>query len=415
MDFKLLGSVLLVVGTSIGAGMLGLPIATAQLGFVGSLILLFACWAIMTVGALLLLEVNLWLPQNNNLITMAGKTIGPLGQVIAWISYLMLLYSLLCAYIAGGSDLLDNVLRSYGIMLSHTASSIMFTIIFGSIVYFGIRSVDYVNRGLMLFKFGAFFLLVLLLTTHVSLPNYASGNLHQLVSSAAIMVTVTSFGFATIVPSLRIYLGPDVNKLRKAILIGSLIPLACYILWDAIIMGVIPMTGKESLVAIMQSKNSTSDLVNTLTTLASNQSAVFFIKLFTSICVLTSFLGVSLCLVDFFADGFQLAKRGMSNLGIHALTFIPPLVVVLFFPNVFIRALEYAGINCVVLLVLLPAWMAWKGRYYKELSNGFKVAGGKILLFGMFVFFSHHGCARNYWRNTGINVGTLISRVTKRL
>ena len=49
MDFKLIGSILLIVGTSIGAGMLALPIATAQLGFGGSLILLFACWIVMNV------------------------------------------------------------------------------------------------------------------------------------------------------------------------------------------------------------------------------------------------------------------------------------------------------------------------------------------------------------------------------
>jgi len=386
MDFKLLGSVLLVVGTSIGAGMLGLPIATAQLGFATSLLLLFVCWAIMTVGALLLLEVNLWLPQNNNIITMAGKTIGPVGQIIGWISYLMLLYALLCAYIAGGSDLLNNLLASNGIVMARSVSSIVFTIIFGSIVYLGIRSVDYVNRGLMIVKFGALFLLILLLASSISLPNYSSGVISQITSSTAITVTVTSFGFATIVPSLRIYLGRDVVKLRKAILIGSIIPLICYILWDAVIMGVIPMTGEHSLISIAQSKNSASDLVNTLTTLASSHSTVFFVKLFTSICVLTSFLGVSLCLVDFFSDGLNLEKQGMSKLGLHILTFLPPLIVVLFFPNAFIRALEYAGINCIVLLVLLPTWMAWKGRYSKELSNGFKVAGGKVLLFCMLVF-----------------------------
>lgn len=386
MDFKLLGSVLLVVGTSIGAGMLGLPIATAHLGFAGSLILLFACWGIMTLGALLLLEVNLWLPQNNNLITMAGKTIGPVGQLLAWISYLMLLYALLCAYISGGSDLFANLLQSNGVTVSRSLSSIIFTIIFGSIVYLGIRSVDYVNRGLMFIKFGALFLLLFFLIDNISLANYSAGELGQLTSSQAIMVTITSFGFATIVPSLRIYLGADIKKLRKAILIGSLIPLVCYILWDAVIMGVIPMYGEQSLTAILQSKNSTSDLVNTLTALASGHATALFVKLFTSVCVLTSFLGVALCLVDFFADGFKLEKKGKSKIGLHLLTFIPPLILVLFMPNLFLSALAYAGVTCIILLVLMPAWMAWNGRYSKALSNGFKVAGGKLLLFAMLTF-----------------------------
>ncbi len=383
MDFKLLGSVLLIVGTSIGAGMLALPIATAQLGFVGSLILLFICWFVMTAGAFLLLEVNLWMPMNSNLNTMARHTIGPVGQIFSWIVFLLLLYSLLCAYIAGGSDLFHNLLLTRGIEIPVWISSIVFTCIFGSVVYFGIRSVDYVNRGLMFIKFGAYILLIVLLTPLISSSKLAAGNLHHLTSTTAIMVTITSFGYATIVPSLRIYFAGDVKKLKKAILIGSLVPLICYAIWDAAIMGVIPLEGDHGLISILKSQTSTSDLVNTLSDIAAQKSVTFFAKLFTSICVLTSFLGVSLCLVDFWADGLQVEKKGINNLIIIAATFIPPLVVVLFFPNAFIAALEYAGIYCVLLLILLPAWMTWRGRYHKNFKHVFTVAGGKTLLGGL--------------------------------
>src|SRR3990167_6926408 len=156
IDFKLIGCILMVVGTSIGAGMLALPIATAQLGFVGSLILLFSCWFVMTAGAFLILEVNLWLPQNSNLVSMAKATIGPLGQIISWITYLLLLYSLLCAYIAGGSDLFHNLLVIAGINIKTGIAAVVFTCMFGLIVYLGIRVVDYVNRGLMVVKLGAY-------------------------------------------------------------------------------------------------------------------------------------------------------------------------------------------------------------------------------------------------------------------
>jgi tyrosine-specific transport protein len=193
-------------------------------------------------------------------------------------------------------------------------------------------------------------------------------------------VTITSFGYAAIVPSLRIYFASDVKKLKKAILIGSLVPLVCYIAWDAIIMGVVPLEGEHGLVSILKSQTSTSDLVNTLSAAASQNSVTFFAKLFTSICVLTSFLGVSLCLTDFWADGLQLEKKGKNNILITAVTFVPPLTIVLFFPNAFIKALEYAGIYCVILLILLPAWMTWRGRYHKHFTHHFTVPGGKLLL-----------------------------------
>lgn len=386
MDFKLIGSILLIVGTSIGAGMLALPIATAQLGFVGSLILLLVCWFVMTAGAFLLLEVNLWMPQNSNLITMARSTIGPFGQIISWINYLLLLYSLLCAYIAGGSDLFHNLFLASAIDIPAWISAIIFTTIFGTVVFFGIRTVDYTNRGLMVIKFTAYFLLVMLLAPLVSTAKLLDGNIHNITSATAIMVTITSFGYAAIVPSLRVYFQGDVAKLKKAIFIGSLIPLLCYIAWDIMIMGLIPLQGEHGLISILNSQNSTSDLVNTLNAQAGSHSIAFFTKLFTSICVLTSFLGVGICLVDFLADGLNMERKGVNNVFITLLTFLPPLLIVLFFPGIFVKALKYAGIYCVVLLILLPAWMAWNGRYKQQFVTKFKVLGGKPLLFCLIIF-----------------------------
>ncbi len=380
MDSKLLGSILLIVGTSIGAGMLALPIATAQLGFVGSLILLVSCWFVMTAGAFLILEVNLWLPQNSNLISMAKATIGPFGQIIAWLSYLLLLYSLLCAYIAGGSDLFHNLLAKAGLTLSPSVSAIIFTLLFGLVVYLGVRSVDYVNRGLMFVKLGAYVLLVILLAPFIETTKLAAGEMKYILSATAITVTITSFGYAAIIPSLRIYFAGDIKRLKQAVFIGSLVPLVCYIFWDMVIMGVIPLDGSQGLISILQSKTSTSDLVNTMSATVSSESVSFFTKLFTSICVVTSFLGVSLCLTDFLADGLQMENKGGRRIFIQALVFFPPLLIVLFYPNIFIQALQYAGIYCIVLLILLPAWMAWHGRYTRRIASGFTVPGGKLFL-----------------------------------
>lgn len=380
MHSKLIGSILLIVGTSVGAGMLALPIATAQLGFIGSILLLFAVWFIMTAGAFLILEVNLWLPQNSNLISMARATIGPVGQIISWANYFLLLYSLLCAYIAGGSGLFQNLLTSANVQVPNAITTIGFVALFGFVTWLGVHAIDYTNRVLMIIKFTAYFLLVILLMPFVSAEKILSGDMMSITSATAVMVTVTSFGYAAIVPSLRIYFAGDIQSLKKAILIGSLVPLVCYILWDMVIMGVIPLDGEHGLTAILQSKNSTSDLANTLSATAGRSSITFFTKLFTSIAVVTSFLGVSLCLVDFLADGFQLEKEGRSKVLIYAMTFIPPVAIVLFKPGIFVKALEYAGIYCVVLLMLLPAWMVWCGRYKRGIANGFTVPGGKPLL-----------------------------------
>lgn len=386
MRSRFIGGVLLITGTSIGAGMLGLPIAAAQLGFLGSCVLLFLCWAVMLACAFLILEVNLWLPQRTNLISMAKLTIGPVGQMVAWVSYLLLLYSLLCAYIAGGSDLFNNLLKLVGIPLPSGLASVLFTFLFGLVVYSGMSSVDIANRALMGIKFTTLFLVVFCLLPAVSKEKLVDGNFHFLTSVSALMVTTAAFGWATLVPSLRVYFGEDIAQLKRAIFIGSLIPLLCYIIWDAAIMGVIPLAGANSLSFVLHSPNTTGSLVQVLNEAVANDSMRIFIKVFTSVCVLTSFLGVALCLTDFLADGLQMDKKGPSNLFIHAVTFLPALGIAVFFPNVFIKALEYAGIYATVLLILLPAWMAWSGRYRKQLTIGFTVPGGRPLLGAIMVF-----------------------------
>ena len=111
-NFKIVGGILLIIGTSIGGGMLALPVATAALGIHYAILFLCICWLIMTGGALLLLEVNLALPEGTNIISMAKHTFGFPGQLLAWITYLFLLYTLLSGYISGGSDVLTSLLAS---------------------------------------------------------------------------------------------------------------------------------------------------------------------------------------------------------------------------------------------------------------------------------------------------------------
>lgn len=382
---KLIGGILLIVGTSIGGGMLALPVSTAEVGFSNSIFFLFFCWLVMTAGALLILEVNLRLPPGSNMISMAKSTLGLPGQIIAWLTYLFLLYTLLSAYISGGSDVFNSLLHKANINLSTSTTAIIFTLAFSFIVYKGIRSVDYVNRGLMFGKLGIYILLVAIISPHASLIELTGGSAWAF--TGTLMILITSFGYATIIPSLRDYFGDDTHALRRVILLGSLIPLICYVLWDAVIMGVVSREGTNGLIALMSSEHATSGLTEALSLSVHSKWISGFFGFFTSICMLTAFLGVSLGLFDFLADGLKLEKSGMQGKYTLALTFLPPLAVVLFNPGIYLHALSYAGICCVILLLLLPAIMAWKGRQMSTITSSaggdYLVPGGKLSLLAM--------------------------------
>ncbi|MEF1306135.1 aromatic amino acid transport family protein, partial [Vibrio owensii] len=55
---KVFGSTLIIAGTTIGAGMLALPLASAGIGFSTSLIIMLGLWALMAFTALLMLELH---------------------------------------------------------------------------------------------------------------------------------------------------------------------------------------------------------------------------------------------------------------------------------------------------------------------------------------------------------------------
>lgn len=374
MSSRFVGGVLLIVGTSIGGGMLALPVANAATGFWQSSIFLFICWAFMTLGAFFILEANLYLPKGKHMVSMAAATLGNYGLLVAWISYLFLLYTLLSAYVSGGADVLNSLLLKINLHLSEWEASSIFTLIFGLVVYGGIHYVDFANRALMFGKLVVYCLLVVFIAPHIDIQHFQHGDIRYI--SGTIMLLITSFGFAIIVPNLREYFDDDIKTLKKVILIGSLIPLICYLAWDAVIIGALPSKGSQGLESLMQNPHTTSALASMLNDKIQSPKISALFNFFTSICMLTAFLGVSLCLYSFLADGLKLRESGKHGAGLFLLTFVPPLLIVIYYPGAYIHALSYAGFFCIILLLLLPALMCYFGR--KHYHSDFKVPGGKI-------------------------------------
>lgn len=378
MNAKIFGGILLISGTCIGGGMLGLPIATAKSGLFGSSLLFISCWALMTFTALLTLEVNLYFPKNSNVISMSRATLGKPGEIVCWTVYLCFLYSLVSAYIAGGQDVLRGFLSYMGMNAPLWICAVTFVFIFGSIVIAGIERVDIFNRLLMIIKFGTIILLMYFISKHIHIDNYIMGDAKYIIPS--ITVAVTSFGFSIIVPSLRSYFDDDIPKLRIAIILGSFIPLICYIAWEASIFGLVPLSGSYGLERLINENQPVTALLQSITYYLPTTKIHILASTFTSICVLTAFACVSLGLSDYLADGFKINKQTQGKYLVTLLTFAPPLLVVTFYPKAFMLFLSLAGLFCVILQSLMPAMMAWNCRYTQKMSGDYQVYGGKFTL-----------------------------------
>ncbi len=372
---KVLGGVLLVSGTTIGAGMLALPVVTGLAGFYPTLILFMLYWVYMTYTAFCMLEVNLWLGENINMITMAKYTVGKAGEIVNWIAYLFLLYLLTTAYLAGGAPVVINCIKMItGVQFPNWVGAVPLLVILGFFVYEGTKYADLLNRLLMLGLVISYFVMTCMMAPHIDYQLLARsdwGNIWLAVSVAA-----TSFGFHIIIPTLTTYMHHHPAKLKKAIFIGSVIPLVVYILWEMITLGVVPIEGPYGILeGYEQGENGAALLSAQL-----GGSAVGAVaQMFSFFAIVTSFLGVTLSLTDFLADGLHIKQTHFGRFLLVVLTFAPPLLFILTSPRAFLSALEYAGaFGVAVILGLMPPLMVWAGRYYKGFRGEFKVPGGKI-------------------------------------
>ncbi len=376
---RIFGGILLIAGTAIGAGMIAMPIVTAGTGFIPSVLLLFACWLYLLCTAFLLLEVTLWLKRDVNIVTMADHTLGTVGKIIAWYVYLFLLYSLTTAYLSGcGSIFINSVEVVLREQVPSWVGPLPFLILFAYCIYLGTKPVDYINRFLMIGLIVTFLAVTILLFPNVQEVHLLRGNFTSISGSVAIIVT--AFGFHIIIPTLSYYLGYRVKPLLKTIIWGSLIPLFVYILWECGVLGSVPYEGNNGLVGLQSASHPEVALIGVMAGHVKRFDIGSLLRIFGYFAILSSFLGVSLSLSDFLADGFKIKKTNKGRLLITLLTFFPPLIFSLLFPGIFVTALKYAAIFVAILLGIFPALMVWSGRYRLKKEKIFTVPGGRFLL-----------------------------------
>ncbi len=373
---KLFGGVLLVAGTCIGAGMLSLPVSTASAGFYWTSSVFMVCWAMMTLTAFYMLEVSLWHKEETNLVTMANDTLGVVGRRIAWVTYILFLFSLMAAYTSGGTAIAGKLLGHLG--LPPWVASSSFIVFFSAVVYMGAHWVDVVNRGFMIGLIITYLGLVVMGTSEVDVATFSDGQSKYLL--AAMPLLVTSFGFHLLIPTLKTYFDNDVKKLRLCIFLGSLIPLLVYLLWEFIILGCVPISGPDGLIAMYQNGNPVVELTETLSNVVESDVIGPFARAFTFFALISSFIGVALGVFDFLADGLHVKKTHKGRAMLALLTFGPPSLFVWIYPNGFIIALSYAGVFASILLIIYPALMAYVGRYRVKMQSDYEVMGGKSLM-----------------------------------
>ncbi|MBJ9836074.1 low affinity tryptophan permease TnaB [Citrobacter freundii] len=396
--------IMVIAGTVIGGGMFALPVDLAGAWFFWGAFILIISWFSMLHSGLLLLEANLNYPVGSSFNTITKDLIGNKWNVISGATVAFVLYILTYAYISANGAIISETISMHSdsqvnprIIGVCTALFVAAVLWFSSLAASRITSL-FLGIKILAFVivFGSLFFQVdYSILSGVSEVNEESRSFFPYIFMA-IPVCLASFGFHGNIPSLIICYGKKKDKLIKSVVLGSFLALVIYLFWLYCTMGNIP---RESFKGIIASGGNVDALVGSF--LGTNQSGLieFCLLVFSNLAVASSFFGVTLGLFDFLADLFKFDNSHFGRFKTVMLTFLPPTLLYLLFPNGFIYGIGGAGLCATIWAVIIPAVLALKSR--KKFPNQiFTVWGGRIIpavviLFGIVVIFCWFGNVLN--------------------
>lgn len=360
---KVVSGSLLIAGTTIGAGMLGIPLVTAEAGFFPAFGMTTVVWLFMVLTGLLLLEATFWMKEQASFLSIAEKFLGPTGKIATGALFGFLYFSLMIAYFAAGIPLFGDFLSNYlHLSIQGIPLYLLFTFIFALIVAIGPKSIDRANLVLTILMCVIWFILIAIGSKHVTVNHLRTRSILSIWWAAPILFG--AFGYHNIIPSLSTYFQHDRKALRFSILIGTLIPYLVYVFWQWLIIGAVGKT------KIMATAKLGLPITYALKAISNDPNVLIAGQFFAFLAIITSILGVSFSLVDFLADGYKRKPIGFFRVKLTLFIFAIPLFFSYLYPTIFKKALGLAGgYGEAFLNGLLPISVYYIGRYVMKLNN----------------------------------------------
>ncbi|MCD4759260.1 GerAB/ArcD/ProY family transporter [archaeon] len=347
----------LLTGTVIGAGVLGIPYVVAKAGFLTGLLIIVALGLAMLMLHLFVGEVVLRTPGNHQLPGYAEKYLGKWGKRLMVFSLFFGIYGALIAYLIGEGQVLSAILG-----LTPSTFSIIFAIFSAIFVYRGLKTIS--KLEIYFLAIVLFFLLLLsgfaIFSGKFTTENLAGFSLVNLLIPYGVILFALHGAIA--VPEMKEYLVKNKSKLKKAIILGSIIPLIAYILFTFATIGI---TG------INTTELATIGLGNSL-----GESMILFGNLFAIFAMLTSFLTLALAMKETYIFDYKI-----KPLPAWALTMMIPIIIFLVGINSFIKVIGITGAFSVGLQGILIVLMFWKARKHGNRIPEYKL--GKKFFIGL--------------------------------
>jgi amino acid permease len=362
-----------LIGFTIGAGILGIPFVIAKAGFITGII------DIVLIGLAILLinlyvgEISLRTKGNHQLTGYAEKYLGKGCKWIMAFTMIFGMYGALIAYIIKEGEFLSKVFSPI-LGGNQIIYSIFFLILASIFIFRGIKAIE---KGELYMVIAI--LIIIVIFGFFAFPKISIENL-SVFSPTKFFVPYGVILFAYLataaIPELRVELSHNKKQFKKAILIGSLIPIIIYSLFALFVVGV---TGTKSI---------TDGAIIGFGNILGNNMLILGL-IFGTLTMATSFIGVGLALKEMFNFDFKINKT-LSSIYVVVIPLIIALILILIkTTNPFFRVLDITGVLAGGLAGILVVLMHWNARKKGDRKPEYQIKASKIigsLLMIMFIY-----------------------------
>jgi len=373
----------LVAGNVLGVGVLALPIKSGIAGFFPALLSTVFVWLLMLVSAFVIVEK---LPTENkhfDIPSFFNAQLGKIGYWVAIICNLIILYGVIVAYLSGMTCLISSLVPPN---FAGQWITLIYFLFVSSILICKLRYLTKSNIVLILAIFICFLLLVFSSTSHFNTHLLLQTNWK--LAPLGLAVAVSAFHFHNIIPTVSHTLNKDKTATKKAIFIGVLIGLIINTTWLCIVTGTLHEMSVDHLsIASTYAHN----LPATIPMAILLHSRIFITASMTFgvLAITASYIANGRGLFGFIRDMTTKYFSMDNRFFVALIAFLPPLIVTLIYPSIFLYMLDIVGgIGETALFIILPAvilmrMLRKKTEFKYQLANLFAYL---MFLAGCFIF-----------------------------
>ncbi len=223
----------ILIGTAIGAGILGIPYVVAKSGFLIGLVHLLLLGAIILLTNLYLGEIILRTNGKHQLGGYAKKYLGKTGKFFMSFAFIFGIYSAILAYLVGISESFSFLF--YGNFNYSILIGILFGVFMSYLLFRGLRALKTFEKFGVSAIFILFILIAIFFTKKISFENLTAINTNFLfLPFGVVLFALLCF---SAIPEINLILKKDKKLMKKILVTGTLITILFYILFTLVVVG----------------------------------------------------------------------------------------------------------------------------------------------------------------------------------